>query len=71
MGVYYYIILIEKLNFECCCLCSRNMDPTNKWRDSRKCIWNMELEKNVKYKIDKQNNEWWSFSEGEIRKDYF
>jgi len=29
------------------------MDPRNKLREGRKCIWNMELEKNVKNKMDR------------------
>ena len=31
----------------------------------------MGLEKNVKNKVDSENNEWWSFSKGERRKTIF
>ena len=61
----------KKLYLECCSLWIRNMDLRKKWRKGRKCIWNMVLEKNVKNKMDKQNNEWWSFSKGERRKITF
>jgi competence transcription factor ComK len=36
---------------ECSALWIRNMDPRRKWREGRKCIWNMVLEKNVKNKM--------------------
>jgi len=31
----------------------------------------MELQKNVKNKMDRENNEWWSLSKGERRKITF
>ena len=31
----------------------------------------MELEKNVKNKMNRENNEWWSFSKGGRRKIHF
>jgi hypothetical protein len=46
-------------------------EPYEKWREGRKWIWNMKLEKNVENKLDRWNNEWWSFSEGERRKITF
>ena len=47
------------------------MDRTKKLIEGRKCILNMELEKNVKNKMDRENNEGWSLSRGEIRKITF
>jgi len=51
----------KKLYLECCCLWIRNMDRRKKWREDYKCIRNMELERNVKNRMDRWNNEWWSF----------
>ena len=63
--------LIKSCIWGCCCLWIRNTDRREKWREGHKCIWNMELERNVKNKMDGQNNEWWSFWKGERRKITF
>ena len=55
----------KKLYLECCCLWIRKKDPRKKWREGYKCIWNWGLDRKVKNKMDRENNEWWSFSKGE------
>ena len=42
----------KMLYLECCSLWTRNMDCREKRREGRKCIRNMELERNVKNKMD-------------------
>ena len=56
------------LYLEFCFLWIRNMGTRKKWRKGHKCVWNMELERNVKSKMDRYNNERWSFSKGQRRK---
>jgi hypothetical protein len=45
------------LYLECCCLWNGNMDRRRKCRGGRKWVWNVVLEKNVKNKMDRLNNE--------------
>ena len=61
----------RKLYWKCYSLWIRNVGPRKKWREGHKFIWNMVLENNVKNKMDRWNNEWWSLSKGQRRKVTF
>jgi len=72
------LLCSNKLSFEIkkklikSCICIVALYGSEEWtlgknEECRKFIWNMVLEKNVKNKMDRYKNEWWSFSKGERR----